>query len=138
MIGRVRSWVKIKKLPLASMNVSEIKWEESTSLQRRCLHSSAEGLQIMVIRMPPMFKYDFISDECDGLISFFVAKGTLVLETLKDDMSVESFTLTCGELKIIERRVPRMTRTRDGDCVYIEHIENGHRPEARRHHRKPG
>ena len=49
-------------------------------LQRHCLHSSRNELQCMIIYMPPDFKYDFIKDDQEGEISFYIIKNRLILK----------------------------------------------------------
>ena len=105
----------------------------STALQRVNLHSLDSGLQVMVLHMDARHTYDFILDDCAGLISFTVISGCLFVETLDDSETPikKKYCLTTGCVLLIPRNIYRKTYTTDSPACYVEHIENGFRPDCR-------
>lgn len=112
-------------------------WDDSTntinSLQRVNLHTSVSGLQVMILKIPSYFTYGSILDDCDGLITFTLITGALYIDTLDCKGTIlESYFLSPGELLVLPRNIFRKTYTLGQSAVYIEHIEDGYRPSARR------
>ena len=105
----------------------------STALRRVNLHSQDTGLQVMVLHMDPHHMYDYILDDCSGIISFTVISGCLYIETLDESKSphISQHRLTPGCVLLLPRNIYRKTYTMDAPAVYVEHIENGFRPDLR-------
>jgi len=119
--------------PLYDPSDPSLQPEGSTVLRRVNLHSQDTGLQVMVLHMDAHHTYDFILDDCNGLISFTVLSGCLYVETLDKSASsdISQYCLTPGCVLLIPRNIYRKTYTKAAPAVYVEHIENGFRPELR-------
>lgn len=112
---------------------TSLKLVGSSALKRVNLHSLTCGLQVMVIHMEAQYTYDFILDNCNGLISFTVLSGCLYVDTLDEPKlyGVKNYTLMPSSVLLIPRNIYRKTYTKASPAVYVEHIENGFRPDVR-------
>lgn len=105
----------------------------SKALKRVNLHSSDNGLQVMVLHMEHNHTYEFILDDCEGFITFTGISGCLYIETIhpREMHIVNKHKLTTGCVLMIPRNIYRKTFTTDEPAIYVEHIENGFRPDRR-------
>lgn len=93
------------------------------SVHRVCLHQNPSQMQIMLISLPPLYKYDFFRNRTCGNIVFVGIYGDILIKELVDDAEI-SYIITSGAIICISKTNYRSTiNVANCRSLYLECID---------------